>query len=193
MKKNKKQYNLDVRDVAPVIEEVIRQLPNGDLRLSASRFPLSHVCLAGFYAPTISEQISSNCSMPSTNKEIAKQFYEEVSMIETIMEEMNIPNRPDLQALDRKAYAMKIWDCYAIPWRYQNETVHLIWSPQDLMGSPITHSYQVSYYLRALAEILEKRHVQAWKHARHMTYWRIFGILTLIILCLAIWVIIEKL
>lgn len=192
MLKNKKQHDLDVRDVAPVIEEAIRRLPNGDLRLSVSRFPLSHVCLAGFCAPDISQRISSDYSMPSANEEIAKQFYEEITMIEKIMEEMNIANRPELQALNRKAYAIQMWDCYAIPWRFHNETVHLIWSPHDLMGSPIIHSYPVSCFLRALAEILEKHYNQAWKQARHLKYWRIFAILVLIIIGFVLWAIIGK-
>jgi len=188
----KKKHDLDFRDVVPVIDEAIRRLPNGDLRLSTSRFSLSHVCLAGFCAPDISDRISSNYSMPSANEEIAKQFYEEVRVIEKIMEEMNIPNGPDLQALNRKAYAIQIWDCYAIPWRFHKETVYLIWSPHDLMGSPIIHSYPASYFLRALAEILEKHYNQAWKQARHLKYWRILAILVLIIIGFVLWAIIGK-
>ncbi len=94
MPKNKKQHDLDVRDVAPVIEEAIRRLPNGNLRLSVSPFPLSHVCLAGFYAPDISERISSDYTMPSANEEIAKQFCEEITMIEKIMEGMSHSSLP---------------------------------------------------------------------------------------------------
>ena len=75
MPKNKKQHDLDVRDVSPVIEESIRRLPNGDLRLSVSRFLLSHVFLAGFCAPDISERMSSDysggASMPGRDDTIA--------------------------------------------------------------------------------------------------------------------------
>ena len=105
MLQKKQQYDLDVRDVVPVIEEAIRRLPNGDLRLSVSRFPLSHVCLAGFNTPDISERISSNYSMPSANDGITEQFYEEITTIEKIMKEMHILDRPDSLALNRKACA----------------------------------------------------------------------------------------
>ena len=193
MTKKKKHCDLDACDVAPVIEEAIRRLPNGDLRLSMSRFPLSHMCLTGFHAPDISEQISSDYSMPSRSEEMAKQFYEEITILETIMEEMNIPNRPDLQPLSRKAYAMQMWDCYAVPWRSHNERIYLIWSPRDLMGSPIIHSYPVSYFLRILAEILEEHYDQAWRLTRHLKYWRIFAIFALIIIGVVVWAMAGKL
>ena len=186
MMKKKQQYDLDVRDVTAVIEEAIKRLPNGDLRLSMSRFPLNHVCLDGFNVPDISERISSNYSMPSANNGVAEQFHEEITIIEKIMKEMHILDKPDSLTLNRKACAMQIWDCYAIPWRFHNETVHLIWSPHDLMGTPIIHSYPVSYFLRILVEILENHYDQAWRQARHLKYWRIFGILALITAGLAL-------
>jgi hypothetical protein len=194
MTKNKKKDNLELRDMASVIEEAIRQLPNGDFRLSVSRFPLSNVCLAGFGAPDIQEQILSDYSMPLANEEIAEiaeQFYEEITMIEKIMDEMNITNRLNLDASHRKAYAMRMWDCYAIPWRFHNKAVHLIWAPHDFMGTPIIHSYPVSYFLCTLAGILEKNYGQAWKHASHLKYWKIFG-LALIIIGLIVWAVIGK-
>jgi len=191
MPKNKKRDDLELRDMAAVIEEAIRRLPNGDFRLSVSRFPLSNVCLAGFGVPDIQERISSDYTMPPTNEEISKQYYEEITMIEKIMDEMNITNRLNLDAFNRQAYAMRMWDCYAIPWRYHNQTVHLIWAPHDLVGTPIIRSYPVSYFLRALAEILEKNYDQAWKQARHLKYWKIFG-LALIMIGLVVWGIIEK-
>jgi len=60
------------------------------------------------------------------------------------------------------------------------------------MGSPIIHSYPASYFLRALAEILEKHYNQAWKQARHLKYWRILAILVLIIIGFVLWAIIGK-
>jgi len=191
MPKNKTRNDLELRDMATVINEAIRRLPNGDSRFSVSRLPLSNVCLAGFEAPDIQEQISSDYSMPPTNQEIAKQFHEEITMIEKVMDDMNITKRLNLDAFNRKAYAMRLWDSYAIPWRFHNETVQLIWAPRDLMGTPVIHSYPVPYFLRTLAEILDQNCAHAWKQARHLKYWQIF-VLALIIIGLIVWVVIGK-
>jgi hypothetical protein len=178
--------DLNVRDLVPVIEETIKRLPNGDSRILASKFGLSRVCLAGFGTPDITELINSDYSMPSANKEIVQQFYEEVGVIEKVLEEMKIPNRRDLDSLNRRAYALKIWEIYAIPWRFYNDAVHLIWAPRDLVSSPIIRSYPTSYFLRELAEIFENGNGQFWKEARSLKYWRTIAVSCLVIIILAL-------
>ena len=180
------KYDLDVRDIIPVIEEVIKRLPNSNHRFLASKFPLNHVCLDGFCDPTFEERLLSNFNQVSGNEEIVKQFYEEIKMIEKIMEEMNLPNNPDLQARDRKAYAMQIWDCYAIPWRYYNKSVYIIWSPHDLYGTPIINCYSVPHFLTVLAEIMEKRNERIYKQSRHLKAWIIIGVLAFILAALVL-------
>ena len=46
-----------------------------------------------------------------------------------------------------RAYALQMWEWYAIPLRYQDEKVFAIWGPQDVMGTPIIHSYDTSFFL----------------------------------------------
>ena len=143
----KPDKNLHVRDLIFVIEEAIKRLPDGDKRLALSKFPLNYACLGNFPVPDFSERIASDYGMPAENTEIAKDYYEEISTIEKIMEESNLPiSLADWQSgskieaakkmhkgLNRRAYAMQMWDWYAIPWRFRNGLVHLIWSPHDVM------------------------------------------------------------
>lgn len=50
------------------------------------------------------------------------------------------------KGLNRRAFAIQLWDWYTIPWRYKNNSIHIIWSPQDVIGTPIIHSYPVDFF-----------------------------------------------
>jgi hypothetical protein len=203
----KKQTDLHVRDLAFVIEEAIRQLPNGESRLAVSDFPLSYAFLRKFYGPDISERLSSDYSMPSGNDEIEKQYYEEITTIEKIMVETDVPiGLADWQSnskiesvekmmkgMNRRAYAIQMWDWYGIPWRLHGDTVHMIYSPHDVMGTPIIHSYAADHFLRSLAEKMEKQHKQAEKLNKQLSFWKNFGIIVLVLIGIVLWGIIQGL
>jgi len=189
----RKQHDLHVRDLAFVIEEAIRRLPNGESRLAVSHLPLGYACLGEFDVPDISERLSSDYGVPSRNEEIEKQYYEEITTIGAIMEEADVPIRladwqskvecvEKMRGLNRRAYAIRMWHWYAIPWRFCNDSVHVIHCPRDLLGSPIIHSYPAADFLRALAEEMEKRHEESEKLERQLSIWRTFGIVVLILL-----------
>jgi hypothetical protein len=151
-------YDFSVRELMPVIEDTIKRLPNGDARIFRSKFPLSKMCLAGFDTPDFSEQLFSNFGMSIKNKEYAdtaNQFYEEINVIEKVIVEIKLPGMLKLNANTQRAVAMKVWDAYAIPWRFCNHEICVIRSPQDLFGSPIIHSYPTSYFLSKIAKILD--------------------------------------
>lgn len=202
----KKQKELHVRKLAFVIEEAIRRLPNGETRLSVTNFPLNYACLSSLYAPDFQERLASDYGVPAGNDEIEREYYEEITTIEKIMEETDVPiTLADWQSgsklesaermykgLNRRAYAIQMWDWYGIPWRFHNGAVHLIWSPHDVMGSPIIHSYPPSVFLRGLAEGLEKQHCQAEKEARQLNFWKNFGIIILVIVGIILLEVISK-
>jgi hypothetical protein len=201
------QTDLHVRDLSFVIEEAIRQLPNGESRLAVFDFPLSHACFSEFYGPDISERLSSDYSMPSGNDEIEKQYYEEITTIEKIMVETDVPiglaawqSRSKIESfekmmkgMNRRAYAIQMWDWYAIPWRLRGDTVHMIYSPHDVMGTPIIHSYAADHFFRLLAEKMEKQHKQAEKLNKQLSFWKNFGIIVLVLIGIVLWGIIQGL
>jgi hypothetical protein len=196
----KKQTDLHIMDLKHVIEEAIHRLPNGKTRLAVSNFPLSYACLSGFYGPNISERLSSDYSIPSGNEEIEKQYYEEITTIEKIMVEIDVPIRlADWQSqsksesdekmrkeMNRRAYAIQMWDWYAIPWRLTGGSVHVIYSPHDIMGTPIIHTYPANHFLSSLADMMEKQHSQAEKLSNQLSFWKNFGIIVLVVIVLVL-------
>lgn len=130
------KQELNLRDLAFVVEEAIRRLPNGEARFAVAKYPLGHACLSDFYGPDLNEQISSDYGMPAANKEIEQEFFEEITTLEKIMVEADVPIKlADWQAgdklepaqrmyegLNRRGYAIQVWDWYAIPRRHGGRT-----------------------------------------------------------------------
>lgn len=186
MKKKGKRH---VKDFSFVIEEAIKRLPDGENRFALSDYPLSHICLKDFYAPDIAEYLKSDYGRPSSDKEIEKDYYEEISTLEKIMIDADVPislsdwqtgtnseaGKRLFKGINRRAYAIQMWDWYGIPWRFKDGFIHLIWSPSDVMGSPIIHSYPVENFLSNLT-IKEGKHVQEIEQSnRQLNFWKNFG------------------
>ena len=155
-----KSKPLHCKNFKPLIKEAIKKLKNGENRLAVSDYPLKDACLNGFSAPDISERLLSDYSVPSGNKDIETDYFEEIILLEKMMADTNTSiNLTDWQkgtkiesavkmykGLNRRAFAIQLWDWYAIPWRYKNNAIHIIWSPQDVMGSPTIHSYPTDFF-----------------------------------------------
>jgi len=169
-----KKENPSLLEYRHVIEEVIRHLPNGESRLTVSEypFPVSH-CLHGFGNPDLADREISDRSTSQGDKEIEKDYYEEIHAIEKALLEANVPIRlADWQKADRKindqyqadmsklftqsnrrSYAMQLWDGYGIPWRFKDDFIHIIWSPKDVFGAPIISGWPVDDFLKLLIRI----------------------------------------
>jgi len=127
--RNKRKAHLT--EYKAIIEEAIHRLPNGESRLSISGSPLNYACLKEFYAPDLSERLSSDHSMDSGNNEIENQYAEEVSAIEQLLIENDVQislsgwqsrakaAEKIFKGMNRKAYAIQMWEWYAIPWRFK--------------------------------------------------------------------------
>ena len=198
----KKSKPLHCKDFKLLIEKAIKELKNGENRLAVSDFPLKYACLHGFSTPDISERWSSDYSMPSGNKDIEADYFEEITLLEKLMKDVNVPiNLADWQkgtkielaekmykGLNRRAFAIQLWDWYAIPWRYKNNTIHVIWAPQDVMGTPIIHSYPADFFLTNLSSILERQSESQTKILRQLNFWKNFGIIAIIIFTIFLWI-----
>ena len=104
-----KSKPLHCKDFKPLIEQAIKTLKNGENRLAISDFPLKYACLNGFSAPDISERLSSDYSMSSGNKDIEADYFEEITLLEKLMKDANVPiNLADWQKGTKIESAVKM-------------------------------------------------------------------------------------
>ena len=198
--------DLNVRDLASVIEEAIRRLPDGELRLTIADSPLRDVCPGSYWLDGKDGFLRK--SIPSGNDDIEEQYYEEITTIEKIMVENGVPieladGQSDLndelfEKENRQYYAIQLWDWYAVPWRLRGDTVHMIYSScYNYLSPPDIHSYDAEYFIRSLA----KHHHQQAKELnkqvdelkKRLSFWKNFGIIVFILTGIVLWVIIEGL
>lgn len=92
------------------------------------------------------------------------------------------------KGLNRRAFAIQLWDWYAIPWRYKNNSIHIIWSPQDVIGTPIIHSYPVDFFLSNFSSILENQAENQLKAMKQLGFWKNLGIVAIIIFAIFLYV-----
>lgn len=194
--------NLHIRDFAYVIEEAIRRLPNGAERLALSEDPLNQICLKLFETLAPSETLLSDYGVSiNSSKETEKDYFEEIVTIEKIMEESAVPIAlSDWQSriqsedaekmhkeLNRRAYAIQLWDWYAIPWRFSNNSIKLIWSSRDIIGRPIIREFPVNSFLAIITEIFRKENVEKERLIKKIAFLGKFGAILLIIIGIIIW------
>ena len=188
-----------------VIEEAISRIPDGEYRLAVSDYSLKNACLSEFYAPDLSEWLSSYDTMSSGNDAIEKQYFEEITTIKKIMADTDVPiHLADWQSrakspagdkmfkvLNRRGYAIQVWEWYAIPWRYKDGLIHLIWAPQDVMGSPIIHSYSVNEFLERLSNKQKAQFMKFQKSHKQIDIWRTISIIMLFFLGITVYTIMR--
>lgn len=181
-------------DFKSLIEKAIKELESGESRLSISDLPPKYSCLNGFSVPDFSEMLSSDYAMPSRDKDVEKDYFEEITLLEKLMEDAEITiNLEDWQKteiesarnmhkrLNRRAHAIQLWDWYAIPWRYRDGIIYIIWPPRDALGTPIIHSYPVDHFLTILSSVLEKQVKNQIKISKQLSFWKNIGIIAILI------------
>lgn len=144
-----------------IIQSAIARLPNGEERLYVSGVPLSDTLLARFSSPDLTEMFLSDSGTPGAHPAIGEEYEEEINTIEKLIDgfikkAQQSGDLPDaVEELWRgkniRAWAMRIWDWYGIPWRFRGGNIYLIFSPQDLFGTPIIHCYEPSVFMQELA------------------------------------------
>lgn len=197
-----KDEPLLIRDLENIIERVIKTLKNGDERFKASKYSLNYLCLKEFLNPDFQEEILSDYGMPSSNKKLEKDFFEELLLLENLLKEMKYPikladwqKRTSIKSgvdmfksLNRRAYAIQIWEYYAIPWRYENDNVNFIWPPKDVMGTPVIHSYPVNIFLSQILDRLEKKFELQVELEKKLNVWRNIALILLVVVGIIVFI-----
>jgi hypothetical protein len=197
----KKEKPLNLKNFSKFIEVVISRLENGQSRFSnlyQPEYPLSSACLREFSSPDYSERLMSDYGVPSesNNKDIQKDYYEEINLIETLIEEYKIPVRlAEWQkgklaeateninkSLNLRSLAIQIWEWYAIPWRYKSGSVYLIWQSHDILGSPIIKNYPIDYFLKTISDGLENKITYQIKTSKQLEFWKSLGIVFIVVI-----------
>ena len=179
------------------IDELIASFPDGN-----NRFINSKVSLRFTWFPLIedfNDRFSSNYAVTEDLKdEILSEFYTEIKTINEILLRFNIkPKLADWQksdseavqnvyyGLNRNAMAFSIWDSFAVPLRLYGENVYRIWTPHDVMGSPIIKSIPLRHFIQLTAlKTAEDNLLIAKKDIKINRLINIVGILSLVLLIL---------
>jgi len=189
-------------DYSSIISKVIDNLPNGEQRFILSEYPFNYSCIGVYQKPHFSERLLSDSGVSTGNKEIEKEFNEEIELLEKFIEEADIKidladwqsdsRIKDMEKLykvvNRTAFAIQLWDWYAIPWRYRNDLIHVIYSPNDVMGTPIIHSFPAQEFLALQARAEENKMLEVVKLIRKNKIWHWIAIGSLMAIALiTIW------
>ena len=205
IKKIRKNKTDDNYKITTLIDKAIETLNDGNNRFaSTNKLQFKDVCVHEFSKVILSDRnLWSDYGMPSGNKELESDYFEEITLLVKLLEESNLTYFPNSQkdklgklmeydkVLKRRAIAMNIWNTYAIPWRFKNNTVHIIFSPTDIMEKPIIDSYDVSSFIKIIAIILEQRASNEIEKSKHLFY-KNLAISALILFCFALTLLLIK-
>ena len=201
MRTNPVNMPREINKFESLIEEVIKELKDGENRFIISKYSL-HSLQGAYFSKftdlTPSEQLLSDYGISSGNKIIENDYFDEIALLEQKLKEKNIPinlanwqTRSGIEAIkeihkthNRRAHAIQLWDQHAIPWRYKNNMIYVIWSPHDILGKPIIHSYSVDSFLIKFTSILEERAKNEAKISKKLNFWESFGSIAIIIFIL---------
>jgi len=132
--------------------------------------------------------------------EITDQYYEEIEVIETLLNESVLGGefdtlkkilqevKNDEHARNRAIgkYAKDLWCYYAIPIRLHNGRVCVVWPPENVLQQPIVHEYNPGeFFASATNTVLEMRNVLESERKNHKK-WKTIGIWSLSLLALVV-------
>jgi hypothetical protein len=194
----KSKNSVKKHDFEILINKAIHLLKDGEKRLNLSIFNSKMELLRDF-TPDISDTLASDYGISSSNKSLEANFFEEINLIEKLLEESRYPieladwqkssenlgTEKIYKKMNRRSYALQIWSFHAIPWRFDNDLVHLIWAPEDVMGTPIIMTFEIEYFLSRVSNRYETQYFEIIKKQKQLEFWMKYGIiLTLVLLIL---------
>lgn len=178
----------------PVIEKAIERIPNGNLRLTTSAYPLGSACLTCLDEVPVGMpdtpnfpilEYSSDFDDPG-EAEIRRDVLEEVKVIQNILkgldtEDFNISN-------DRLELAAQLWRFYANPFRLRDGFVHVA----RIDGSLVVHRGNAQGFMMIMATKLAN-HMRKFddlqkKHDR----WKRFGICILSAVFIVLYMLLQN-
>lgn len=165
-----------------------RKLPDAEARFNEdATVPMRQVYLRGLPAPTPDEALRSDYGIPSnaSEKKVTDEFWREIEAIEECLKESNFEvtladwqKGTQLEQVQRmykgmnlRAYALQFWDWYAIPFRYFDGRIFVVWAPDDVMGTPIVHSYNPQWFLFNLALRQTKDEIESQRQSKKLQKW----------------------
>jgi hypothetical protein len=94
------------------------------------------------------------------NEQIEAEFFEEVRLLGSLLYNHKIPipvsrairdgkAQKFVEAVNRAAHALTLWELFAIPWRIRGEKVYIIHAPRDVNGSPVIHELDKKHFIEA--------------------------------------------
>jgi|GEM_PF-3481448 len=184
--------NWKYSDLLFIIEETIKNLETSD-RFRTFGCPPRLAIAHTFCAPDESAMDLSDRGILCGSEKIAAEYKEEISQIEHLMYVHKIPVQTKrksntevgqrfLNAINRRAYAMNLWEIYGIPWRFKGENTYIIHPPRDINGSPVIQEMKtfdfISKQLNRLsdAECEVSKLKERWSFLKTVLFLVIIGI-----------------
>lgn len=179
LKKRKVTYP----ELAPLIEEAVRRLPDGGKRLSPYGYQLSLACRKGLYVPDLPDlsSVENVEDVVIGDKTIQNAFQEEVKVIRELLVERGYAELSEkeagaslMQGMALQALAVDIWEWFAIPWRFKDGAVFVV-SPPSFSPLANIDQYPAREFLSALAPLMGDGLLAVHKANRQRDFWLTIG------------------
>ena len=144
--------------------------------------------------PDLHDELLSNYAIGTCFAAIEKEFREEIETIRETLDELTpepeLADSPDsvngaerrmMKSLDRAAQALRIWDEISVPIRRRGDIVFRIWSPRDVMGSPIIKALPIDAFVHGVVEQTAKDQVDIERLRASMGNWRLVAIVLVVL------------
>lgn len=131
--------------------------------------------------PDFHDELLSDYNMSGMFGALEKEFREEIMAIRETLDELDHEagledwqNSSQLMmSLNQMATAMSVWDQIGISIRRRGDLVFRIWSPRDVMGSPIIKALPLDLFLNGVAHQTASWHIEIEHLKKVMGYWRL--------------------
>jgi hypothetical protein len=185
---------------AALIRKAVSILPNGSQRLSIKPIRMGESIQMLVNPPDPIEWDDQDYDVPLKFSEIGTQYYEETKVIETLLtESVGVGGLKLLQDVlndvgdDKFArnraitgYASQIWYDHAIPIRFHENSVYIIWPPNHSLQQPIVHDYNIGEFFMRAADKVQRVQAELDNSQKGLSKWKTIGIWSLFLLILVV-------
>jgi ElaB/YqjD/DUF883 family membrane-anchored ribosome-binding protein len=184
---------------AVLVGKAISILPMGSRRLSPTRVRMAERLGVFVHPPEPNEWLDQDYEELNLSN-IGAQYYEEIEAIKKLVTES--ADAGGLQSLqdalkevgDDKyarnravaAYAKQVWHDYAIPVRFCDGEIYIIWAPDHELHLPIVYAFGVSEFFLASADKIQRSQVELERTQKRLSKWQTIGICAAFLLIVGI-------
>jgi hypothetical protein len=184
--------NWKYSDLLFIIEEAMKNLERSD-RFRTFGCPPRLAIAHTFCAPDENAMDLSDRGILCGSEQIAAEYKEEISQIEHLMYVHKIPVQTKRKsntevrqmfddALNRRAFAMNLWEVYGIPWRFKGEKTYIIHPPRDLNGSPVIQEMTTFDFISTQLDRLSDAEGELAKFKKRWSFWETAFFLLIIVI-----------